>query len=278
MKLAIVGLGLMGGSFLKGSEGSELSLYVTDKDKEVEHLALKEIKAKPLNEENVKEIDFFLICLCPHSARAWILEHYNKMKKGAIISDICGVKFWLEESLAPVLEKAGLIYAPCHPMAGREVGGYQNSKKTLFEGASLICSPNFSTDVLGKDMLKNYFLSLGFSEFPVASSKVHDERIAYTSQLAHLVSNAFVSSETSVNHHGFSADSLKDLTRVATMDTEMWQELFLLNKTYLAKEVEHLIGRLSAFHQAIVSEDKEKLVALLDEGVRKKALMYGKKD
>lgn len=276
MKLAIVGLGLMGGSFLKASENTKLSLYIADSDEKALVSALRDSKAKRLTAENLKDIDFFLLAVRPHAAKDWVLAHYKKMKKGAIISDICGVKLWLEEVLMPLLLKEGLIYAPCHPMAGREVGGYQNSKKDLFLGASLIVSPNFKTHVFSNEVLKGYFLDLGFKAFPVADSKCHDERIAYTSQLAHIVSNAFVSSPISSEHEGFSADSLKDLTRVATMDTEMWQELFLLNKSYLTQEITHLIERLSLLNQAILNEDKKTLVALLDEGVRKKALMYGK--
>lgn len=278
MKLAIIGLGLMGGSFLKGSEESIFSLFIEDRDKKVLDWALQESKARRLDKENIKEIDFFLLCLRPHLVKEWVLEHYQDMKKGAIISDICGVKLWLEKELAPLLEKESLIYAPCHPMAGREVGGYRNSKKDLFLGASLIVSPNFETYVLGNNELKTYFLNLGFNAFPVSSSRAHDEKIAYTSQLAHIVSNAFVTSPMASFHQGFSADSLKDLTRVATMDTLMWQELFLLNKTYLSQEITHLIRRLEAFNEALDNEDKEGLLALLDEGVRKKALMYGKKD
>lgn len=276
MKVAVIGLGLMGGSFLKASHGFEIDLYISDLREDVLCLAQKTYGIKRLSEAVLKEIDLFLICLKPQEAIQWILGHQDSFKQGAILSDICGVKLPLEQALKAPLEKAGLIYAPIHPMAGREVGGYENSSQTLYQGAYLIVSEVFWDKVLSQAKWRAYFDYLGFKGYQVATSQRHDEMIAYTSQLAHLVSNAFVTSPRALDHQGYSADSLKDLTRVATMDTKMWTALFLLNKTNLVAEMTCIIERLEQMKQAIADEDSVTLKALLDEGVKKKGKMYAK--
>ena len=277
MKVAVIGLGLMGGSFLKASQGfDEVVIYISDLREEVMCLVQETYGAKRLSEAVLAEIDLFLICLKPKETITWVLAHKDSLKKGAILSDICGVKLPLEKALKASLEKAGLIYAPIHPMAGREVGGYENSRETLYQGAYLIVSEAFWENVLSKEKWRAYFDYLGFKGYKVATSQRHDEMIAYTSQLAHLVSNAFVSSPQALDHQGYSADSLKDLTRVATMDTKMWTELFLLNKANLVAEMTCIIERLEQMKQAIQDEDGTSLKALLDEGVEKKGKMYAK--
>ncbi len=277
MKVAVIGLGLMGGSFLKASQGfDEVVVYISDLREEAMHLAQESYGAKRLSEAVLGEIDLFLICLKPKEAINWVLAHKDRLKKGAIVSDICGVKLPLEQALKAPLEAAGLIYAPIHPMAGREVGGYENSRETLYQGAYLIVSEVFWDRVLSETKWRAYFDYLGFKGYKVATSQRHDEMIAYTSQLAHLVSNAFASSPQALDHQGYSADSLKDLTRVATMDTKMWTELFLLNKDNLVREMTCIIERLEEMKQAIQDEDGTSLKALLDEGVEKKGKMYAK--
>ena len=277
MKVAVIGLGLMGGSFLKASQGfDEVVVYISDLREEAMGLAQETYGAKRLSEAVLGEIDLFLICLKPQEAINWVLAHKDRLKKGAIISDICGVKLPLEQALKAPLETTGLIYAPIHPMAGREVGGYENSRESLYQGAYLIVSEVFWDKVLSEAKWRAYFDYLGFKGYKVATSQRHDEMIAYTSQLAHLVSNAFVSSPQALDHQGYSADSLKDLTRVATMDTKMWTELFLLNKDNLVREMTCIIERLEEMKQAIQDEDGTSLKALLDEGVEKKGKMYAK--
>ena len=277
MKVAVIGLGLMGGSFLKASQGfDEVVIYISDLREEAMHLAQETYGAKRLSEATLGEIDLFLICLKPQEAINWVLANKDSLKKGAIVSDICGVKLPLEQALKAPLEAAGLIYAPIHPMAGREVGGYENSRETLYQGAYLIVSEVFWDKVLSEAKWRAYFDYLGFKGYKVATSQRHDEMIAYTSQLAHLVSNAFASSPQALDHQGYSADSLKDLTRVATMDTKMWTELFLLNKDNLVREMTCIIERLEEMKQAIQDEDSVTLKALLDEGVEKKGKMYAK--
>lgn len=277
MKVAVIGLGLMGGSFLKASQGfDEVVAYISDLREEAMHLAQETYGAKRLSEATLGEIDLFLICLKPQEAINWVLANKDRLKKGAIVSDICGVKLPLEQALKAPLEATGLIYAPIHPMAGREVGGYENSRESLYQGAYLIVSEVFWTKVLSEAKWRAYFDYLGFKGYKVATSQRHDEMIAYTSQLAHLVSNAFASSPQALDHQGYSADSLKDLTRVATMDTKMWTELFLLNKDNLVREMTCIIERLEEMKQAIQDEDGTSLKALLDEGVEKKGKMYAK--
>ena len=151
-------------------------------------------------------------------------------------------------------------------MAGKEVSGYANSSADLFEGASMVITPYAFTPPEAVERLKAIFASIGFARFAVTDPKRHDEMIAYTSQLAHVVSSAYVQDPLSRGHVGFSAGSYQDMTRVATVDPDVWTDLFLSNKDALDAVLGRLIGRLGGFREAIRSGDPSALRELLSEG------------
>lgn len=268
MNIGIVGLGLMGGSFgraLVKKTNHTIYGFDTDKNALVKGEMLNAFH-KVLTLENACELDLIVFSIYPDSFNKTLNTFLPHLKKGAIVSDFCGVK---REILA-VMKTASnnykdLIFIGGHPMAGREFSGIDKSITTLFDKASMILV-NLNADIFTLEMLKKFYLDLGFLEVVLTSADNHDEMIAYTSQLCHIVSNAFIKSETAKKHFGYSAGSYKDLTRVAKLNPEMWATLMDLNKDYLAQELDLLINNLQKYSNALKLNDKETLKWLLAEG------------
>ena len=160
-------------------------------------------------------------------------------------------------------------------MAGRERGGYVHSSEELFTGASMILTPDENTDMRMLETLKAFFTDVGFAGLTFSTPEEHDRIIAYTSQLAHLVSSAYVRSPEAQKRRGFSAGSFRDMTRVAHLDEAMWTELFLDDADYLTEQLEILIAHLNEYHDALVKKDAAQLQALLKDGREKKATAGG---
>ena len=159
-------------------------------------------------------------------------------------------------------------------MAGLEHSGFTYAKKSLFNNASMVlCSTKGSIQDVEK--IKDLFSKIGFTNFAITTPEDHDKKIAFTSQLAHVVSNAYIKSPTAMVHAGFSAGSYKDLTRVAKLNENMWTELFLDNPENLAEEIDTLIGHLQEYSRAIKERDAETLCELLRDGREKKAIIDG---
>ena len=268
MNIGIVGLGLMGGSFgraLVKKTNHTIYGFDTDKNALVKGEMLNAYH-KVLTLENACELDLIVFSIYPDSFTKTLYMFLPHLKKGAIVSDFCGVK---REILA-VMKTASnnykdLIFIGGHPMAGREFSGIDKSITTLFDKASMILV-NLNADIFTLEMLKKFYLDLGFLEVVLTSADNHDEMIAYTSQLCHIVSNAFIKSETAKKHFGYSAGSYKDLTRVAKLNPEMWATLMDLNKDYLAQELDLLINNLQKYSNALKLNDKGTLKCLLAEG------------
>ncbi len=265
MKIGVVGLGLMGGSFVKAikSYGTE-EVYGFDKNSEVLAKALKDKSIDDiLTKENITQCDLLVLALMPGIAVDFIKKNHNLIK-GTIL-DFCGVKREVEKQILPIAIEKGFSYMGGHPMAGREVGGYEHSTKDLYQGASMILVENETSWGKGKN-LEEFFYKLGFTQIKYSDALTHDRVLAYTSQLAHVVSNSFVQSPTHDEEYGYSADSLKDLTRVATLDVDMWTELFFDNKDFLYGEVMRISDHLREYARAIKEEDEAVLKKLLSAG------------
>lgn len=275
--IGIVGLGLMGGSFAKALKArTEEKVYATDLREEVLDQALEEgVLDGILTEETLPQMDAVVLAVRPGAAMQWTREH-APLLAGCLLMDFCGVKKGLFETLEELSEAYDFEYLGTHPMAGREVGGYENALESLFEGASMIWMRSKTTSDVSLKKALDLFLSLGFTKLQESDPKTHDQRIAYTSQLAHVASNAFVKSPQSVLHKGYSADSLRDLTRVARLDADMWTELFLANKENLEEELTGYIAHLEEYLKAIREGDAKGLKCLLQAGDAKKKEMYPK--
>ena len=170
---------------------------------------------------------------------------------------------------------AGLTFIGGHPMAGKERGGFTASAEDLYVGASMILTPDKRTDMRLLETLKAFFLDLGFAGLTFSTPEEHDRIIAFTSQLAHIVSSAYVKSPEAQKRRGFSAGSFQDMTRVARLDEDMWTELFLDDEDFLTAELEELIGHLTDYRNALRAKDTQRLHDLLKEGRELKATAGG---
>lgn len=229
----------------------------------------------PLTDETLPQCDLILIAIRPGAAIEWIRRHAELISKSAVVVDMCGVKRVVVDGIAPIAEQYGFAYIGGHPMAGKERGGFTSATEDLYVGASMILTPDRRTDMQLLEMLKAFFLDIGFASLTFSTPDEHDRIIAYTSQLAHIVSSAYIKSPEAQRRRGFSAGSFQDMTRVARLDEDMWTELFLDDADYLTKEVGELIRHLTEYQEALQARDAEKLHALLKDGREKKATAGG---
>ena len=277
MKVGIVGLGLMGGSMAKSIKNrTSHTVYGIDLDQET--MMLSRICGAidgPLNEETLPQCDLVLVAIRPQAAVDWVREHAPQIGKSAILVDLCGVKRVVVEQIAPIAEEQGFAYIGGHPMAGRERGGFTSSTEDLYVGASMILTPDKRTDMKLLETLQAFFLDVGFAKLTFSQPEEHDRIIAFTSQLAHIVSSAYVKSPEAQRRRGFSAGSFKDMTRVARLDEDMWTELFLDDADFLTHELEVLIGHLEEYQSALKDRDAQRLHDLLKEGRELKAAAGG---
>ena len=277
MTVGIVGLGLIGGSMAKSIKSrTSHTVYGIDLDHEVMMLARMcgAIDA-PLSDENLPQCDILLVAIRPGVAIRWVMEHADRIAKSTILVDLCGVKRTVVDAITPIAEEHGFAYIGGHPMAGRERGGFTSATDDLYVGASMILTPDARTDMVLLDTLKNFFLDIGFARLTFSNPEEHDRIIAFTSQLAHIVSSAYVKSPEAQRRRGFSAGSFRDMTRVARLDEDMWTELFLDDSDYLTRELDVLIQNLTAYADALKAKDAETLRALLKEGKDLKATAGG---
>ena len=272
MKIGITGLGLIGGSMAKAiKETKEHTVYGYDTDESTLLAAeLTDAIDGMLSEENLSECDVVIVSLYPEATVDYIIKNADKFKKDCIVFDFFCVKRAVCDRINPVAKEHGFTFIGGHPMAGTQFWGFGSSRASLFKGASMILTPCGISDIAVLDKAKHFFLSLGFSEITFSSPEEHDRIIAYTSQLAHVVSSAYVKSPSAEVRKGFSAGSYKDMTRVAKLNEEMWTELFLENKDNLAFEIDTLIKNLQQYKTALENADSEKLSSLLTEGKAKK--------
>ena len=277
MNVGIVGLGLIGGSMAKSIKiRTAHTVWGVDLDAETMTLArLSGAIDGALTRENLPNCDLVLVAIRPAAAIRWVSENADLISKKAIVVDLCGVKRSVCEQLAPIAKQHGFAYIGGHPMAGRERGGFVSSSEELFTGASMILTPDQNTDMRMLEALKSFFTDIGFAGLTFSTPEEHDRIIAYTSQLAHLVSSAYVKSPEAQRRRGFSAGSFRDMTRVAHLDEAMWTELFLDDADYLTEQLTILIDHLNEYREALSAHDAEKLQALLKDGREKKATAGG---
>lgn len=268
MNITIVGLGLIGGSLAKATEArTSHTVMGCDLDEEVKLFArLTGAIDKQFDAALLPESELILIALRPHAAIAWVKANAAKIAKSAVVVDMCGTKREVCAELGAIAKENGFLYVGGHPMAGKECGGFVNASETLYDGASMILTPDSSIDMKTLELLKNYFTDIGFANLTFTTPEEHDEIIAYTSQLAHIVSGAYVKSPTAARRRGFSAGSFKDMTRVARLDEDMWTELMMQNSDYLCDELEILIEKLGEYRAALLAKDEDALRECLKEG------------
>ena len=270
--VGVVGLGLIGGSMAKAIHAyTDCTLYGYDADGAVLSRALNEgVVSAALTPEHLPECDLVIIALYPEATVAYVTEHRDHFRKGGMVMDCGGVKGVVCGPLEDVVKDAGFWFVGGHPMAGIERSGYGHAFPELFQGASLILTPYPGTPRECLDGIWELARRLGFGHLQLSTPEEHDHIIAYTSQLAHVVSSAYVKSPTALEQKGFSAGSWRDLTRVASLNAPMWSELFLENADYLVAEVDEVITHLQEYRDVLAAGDGVKLEALLDAGTAQK--------
>lgn len=277
MKVGIAGLGLIGGSLAKAYKLDGAStVYGCDIGDGVVGIAqIAGAIDGELTEANIGECELLLIALYPKDAIEYLRKIAPFISHKAFVIDCCGVKREVCAECFALASQFGFTFIGGHPMAGTQFSGFKNSKATLFKGASMIIVPPVFDDMALLEKIKELLEPAGFGRISVTTPEKHDELIAFTSQMAHLVSNAYIKSPTAQTHKGFSAGSYKDLTRVAWLNEEMWTQLFLENGDNLIKELDFLMDSLAQYRSALLASDSTKLKHLLAEGRKCKEAVDG---
>lgn len=274
MTVGFVGLGLIGAS-LAMAVGARTACPTLgfDRDGGTQKKALSRGIVQGDLMGRLGECGLLILSVYPQAALRFVEEHAREIPRGCVVMDTCGVKSVVCAPMEAAARKYGFSFLGAHPMAGREFSGIDYAVETLFDGASMIFTPGeeFPGDRLAE--LKAFFLDLGFGQVVTTTPEDHDRRIAYTSQLAHVLSNAYVKSPAALGHLGFSAGSFRDLTRVAKLNETMWTELFLENREPLLEELNLLIRNLQRAADALEAGDAPGLRELLREGRERKELL-----
>jgi prephenate dehydrogenase len=271
MNIGVVGLGLIGGSLAKAYKAAGHTVYAGEIDKGILDFAiLSGAVDAPLDNETLKRCGLILIALYPQAAIQFLDESGRYIRPTATVIDCCGTKKNVCAAGFKAAYNYGFTFVGGHPMAGTEHSGFKHSKANMFKGASMIIVPPVYDDILFLERIKELLAPAGFGRLTVTTAEKHDAMIAFTSQMAHLVSNAFIKSPTVLEHKGFSAGSYKDLTRVAWLNERMWAELFLENKENLLYELDLFIASLLEYRNALGKDDVPGLQSLLLDGKRLK--------
>ena len=276
MTAGIVGLGLIGGSFAKAysEAGHEVLAFDTDRSM-FDFARMSGAVSDELTEENVSRCDVVLICTYPVAAIETMKRFGPHIGGHPVVIDCCGTKREVCEAGFRIAAEHGFCYVGGHPMAGTQYSGFKYARADLFNGAPMVLVPPVRDDIVFFSRLKDLLSPAGFGSYSGTTAEQHDEVIAFTSQLAHIVSSAYIKSPSASVHKGFSAGSYRDMTRVAWLNPGMWTELFLDNGDNLVRELDVLIDNLSEYRDAISDKDSGRLFALLDEGRRRKEEVDG---
>ena len=277
MKIGIVGLGLIGGSLAKAFFDTP-NYMVLGWDTDVLILQYAQMMRKLdmiLVDANIRFCDVILLATYPDAAIEYLEKMGKYITKDTLVIDCCGTKREVCEAGFAIAKKYGFTFVGGHPMAGTQYSGFKHSRADLFQGATMVIVPPSFDDIELLDRIDKLFKSIGFARISVTTAEQHDKLIAFTSQMAHVVSNAYIKSPTAKMHKGFSAGSYQDLTRVAWLNPDMWTELFLANKDNLLYELDFFINSLQQYRKAIAEDDRETLRALLAEGKKCKEEVDG---
>lgn len=277
MKVGIVGLGLIGGSFAWAYHNEGHQVLAFNRTRSVLDFAmLSGAVDGELTEENAGDCDLILVTLYPQAAIDYIDRMGPHFGKKLLVMDCCGTKRVVCSACFPIAERDGFTYIGAHPMAGTHNSGFKYAKGTMYKGAPMVIVPPRYDDIELLGRVKELLAPAGFGRISVTTAEKHDQMIAFTSQMAHVVSNAYIKSPTARIHKGFSAGSYKDLTRVAWLNAPMWAELFMENKDFLLNELDLFINSLTQYRDAMTNDDMPELIRLLDEGRRLKEEVDGR--
>lgn len=267
MIVGVVGLGLIGGSAAKAFKAAGHTVYAFDINSTiVGYAALEGTVDDELDDKRLSKCELLLLTATPQAVIDYLVEKAAEISPSTLVIDFCGTKRLVCKTGFELARKYGFTFVGAHPMAGLQYSGYKYSRENLFSGASLIVVPPVHDDIALLDRVKRVLGSLQFKKYVVTTADFHDRMIAYTSQMCHVVSNAFVKSPSAQYHRGYSAGSFRDLTRVARLNEAMWTELFLENRENLLTEIDHLMNSLAEYRNAIAEGNAQVLCSLLHDG------------
>ena len=276
MTVGILGLGLIGGSLARAYAKAGHRVLAWELDETV--LSFAELAGAvegPLTKENLPQCQLVLLAIYPEGSASWLEEIGHLISPTSLVIDCCGTKEVVCNRCFPVAEKYGFTFVGGHPMAGTHNSGFKYSRSNMFQGAPMVLVPPRFDDIDLLQRVKDMLEPCKFGSFSVTTAAEHDRMIAFTSQMPHIVSNAYIKSPTALAHKGFSAGSYKDLTRVAWLNPKMWAELFLENKENVLGELDFFIESLTAYRKALADENMDALISLLDEGRKRKEQVDG---
>ena len=276
MTVGILGLGLIGGSLARAYKLAGHTVYAKNLEPEMLSFAmLAGAVDGVLDEESIPQCDLLLLAIYPEGSAAWLESNGERITRDALVIDCCGTKQLVCSRCFPVARRYGFTFVGGHPMAGSQFSGFKYSRATLFQGAPMVLVPPVYDDMALLQRVKDALEPCGFGFFSVTTAEAHDRMIAFTSQMPHILSNAFIKSPTALEHKGFSAGSYRDLTRVAWLNPGMWTELFMENRENLLFELDQYINSLTEYREALQERDEQRLYRLLDEGKRRKEEVDG---
>ena len=276
MNVGILGLGLIGGSLARAYALEGHTVYAAEKDEQMLSFAMLAgaVHGK-LDDASIPHCDLILLAIYPGGSAGWLEEHAHLIPTKTLVMDCCGIKREICDRCFPLAEKYGFTFVGGHPMAGSQFSGFKYSRANLFEGQPMVLIPPVFDNIMLLDRVKEALKPCHFGSFSVTTAEKHDKMIAFTSQMPHILSNAFIKSPTAASHKGFSAGSYRDMTRVAWLNPGMWAELFLENRDYVLEELDFYIQSLTAYREAIANRDSDMLITLLEEGKRRKEEVDG---
>lgn len=276
MKVGVLGLGLIGGSLARAYAKAGHTVYASERDETILGFAqLAGAVHGILDSETIPGCDLILLAIYAAGSAKWLEENAPAISSSALVIDCCGIKEAICSRCFPLAEQYGFTFLGGHPMAGSHFSGFKYSRSNLFQGAPMVLVPPRFDDPELLQWAKDLLAPCNFGSFSVTTAQQHDRMIAFTSQMPHIVSNAYIKSPTAQQHKGFSAGSYKDLTRVAWLNPQMWAELFISNKQNVLYELDTYIQSLQKYKDALIREDENTLIALLDEGRRRKEEVDG---
>ena len=276
MTVGILGLGLIGGSMARAYALEGHTVYACEKNEQMLSFAmLAGAVHGALNTETLPSCDLVLLAIYPAGSATWLEEHAAEIPSNALVMDLCGTKREICARCFQVAGTHGFTFVGGHPMAGSQFSGFKYSRANLFEGQPMVLVPPRFDDMELLDRCRQALSPCHFGSFSVTGAEEHDRMIAFTSQMPHILSNAFIKSPTAGSHKGFSAGSYRDLTRVAWLNPGMWAELFLENSDFVINELDIYIASLQAYRAALAANDQDTLIRLLEEGKRRKEEVDG---
>lgn len=276
MNVGILGLGLIGGSMARAFSKMGHTVLAVEKDESIFGFAeLTGAVHGNLADDSIPSCDLILLAIYPEGCAKWLEENAHFVNPDALVMDLCGIKEEICARCFPLAEKYGFTFVGGHPMAGSHHSGFKASRSNLFQGAPMVLVPPRFDDIQLLQRVKDMLEPCNFGSFSVCTAQEHDRLIAFTSQMPHVLSNAYIKSPTAQSHKGFSAGSYKDLTRVAWLNPQMWAELCMENRDNMLFELDTYIASLQAYRAALENRNLDALTALLNEGKRRKEEVDG---